>query len=196
MPKILIMNAGTEQMSGAHLTDVHRSLAAKSAWRSVWFAEEGDLIISPVSIQSELLAYLGETLKFDSSTISVIVPEILQTGAILSDVDLLSNRLIETIRVQVLEPSRWIIAPCYFTEGAANLAAALGISQPGHLNFSATCRRQGTAQAPMSRLRSPRSVQVRDRDGLAKERATPAEVRPPQLAASRFAKQWSLLVLP
>jgi hypothetical protein len=133
MPKILIMNAGTEQMSGTHLTDVQRSLAAKSAWRSVWFAEEGDLIISPVPIQSDLLAHLGRTLKFDSSSISVIVPESLRTGAILSDLDLESDRLIEEIIFRVHEPSRWIIAPCYFTEGVANLVATLGISQRGQI---------------------------------------------------------------
>lgn len=48
MPRILIMNAGTPQMSGAHLTKAQLSLAANSAFRSAWFAQEGDLIVSPV----------------------------------------------------------------------------------------------------------------------------------------------------
>ncbi|MHC2275589.1 hypothetical protein ACVME8_002200 [Bradyrhizobium diazoefficiens] len=74
MPRILIMNAGTPQMSGAHLTKAQLSLAANSAFRSAWFAQEGDLIVSPVVIPADLLSFIGGTLNFHSSTLRLLVP--------------------------------------------------------------------------------------------------------------------------
>ena len=48
MPKIIVMNAATEQMSGRHPNRTQQLLAAKTAWRSTWFAEAGDVIVTPV----------------------------------------------------------------------------------------------------------------------------------------------------
>ncbi len=132
MPRILIMNAGTAQMSGADLTAIQLSLAAKSAWRSVWFAQAGDLIVSPVAIPTDLLRYVGATLRFDPSTVLVLVPENAHETRVLSDFTLQSNTIVEQIRRHIREKTHWKLCACYSTEGVARLAAMLGIQQKGN----------------------------------------------------------------
>ncbi|KRR25495.1 hypothetical protein CQ14_40165 [Bradyrhizobium lablabi] len=131
MPRILIMNAGTAQMSGADLTALQLSLAAKSAWRSVWFAQPGDLIVSPVAIPTDLLQYVGATLRFDPSTVLVLVPENAHEMGVLSDFTLQSNTIVEQIRRHICDKTHWKLYACYATEGVARLAAMLGIVQNG-----------------------------------------------------------------
>ncbi|MGX1168911.1 hypothetical protein AB7M16_005177 [Bradyrhizobium sp. USDA 372] len=130
MPRILIMNAGTPQMSGAHLTKAQRSLAASSAYRSAWFAQEGDLIVSPVAIPADLLSFIGATLDFDASRLRLVVPASRQS-TILDDCTLLSQPVVERLKRHIRQKSAWRLHPCYFTEGVARLAATLGISKTG-----------------------------------------------------------------
>ncbi len=131
MPRILIMNAGTAQMSGADLTTIQLSLAAKSACRSIWFAQPGDVIVSPVAIPTDLLGYVGATLKFDPSTVLVLVPENAHDTGVLSDFILQSNTVVEQISRHVHQKAHWKLCACYSTEGVARLAAMLGIPQNG-----------------------------------------------------------------
>ncbi|OKO81875.1 hypothetical protein [Bradyrhizobium sp. NAS96.2] len=135
MPRILIMNAGTAQMSGTDLTKIQLSLAAKSALRSVWFAQEDDLIVSPVAIPTELLSLVGATLNFDASTLSVLAPESADEASILSDSNLQSDTIVERINRHIRRTTPWRISACYPSEGVARLAAALGILQNGD-NFT------------------------------------------------------------
>ncbi|SFJ86020.1 peptide ligase PGM1-related protein [Bradyrhizobium sp. Gha] len=130
MPRILIMNAGTPQMSGGHLTKAQLSLAANSAYRSAWFAQEGDLIVSPKEIPANLLSFIGATLDFDASSVRLVVPASRQP-AILDDCTLLSRAVVERIRRHVRQQSAWRLCPCYSTEGVARLAARLGIPNTG-----------------------------------------------------------------
>ncbi|WP_024508499.1 peptide ligase PGM1-related protein [Bradyrhizobium sp. ARR65] len=131
MPRILIMNAGTPQMSGSDLTSVQVSLAAKSAWRSAWFARQGDVIVSPVAIPVDLLHYIGATLKFDPSSVLVLVPESARTSTVLSDFILEADSIVEQISRHIGQKTDWSTCPCYFTEGAARLARILGVSLAG-----------------------------------------------------------------
>lgn len=131
MPRILIMNAGNAQMSGADLTATQLSLGAKSAWRSTWFAQEDDLIVSPVAIPADLLHYIGATLNFDPSTVMVLMPEKTQENTVLDDVTLQSNTILERIRRHIVQSADWKLRPCYSTEGVARVAAILGIPQNG-----------------------------------------------------------------
>ncbi|UVO35605.1 hypothetical protein KUL72_29885 [Bradyrhizobium arachidis] len=130
MPRILIMNAGTPQMSGAHLTKAQLSLAANSAFRSAWFAQEGDLIVSPVVIPADLLSFIGGTLNFRSSTLRLLVPASRQS-TILDDCTLLSKAVVERLKRHIRQKSDWRLYPCYSTEGVARLAAVLGIPKTG-----------------------------------------------------------------
>ncbi|SFN84291.1 hypothetical protein SAMN05216573_12366 [Bradyrhizobium sp. Rc3b] len=131
MPRILIMNAGTAQMSGAELTRAQRSLAANSAYRSAWFAHEGDLIVSPVVIPADLLSFIGATLDFDVSSLYLLVPEGARQSPVLDDCTLLSKAVVERINRHIRQKSNWRLYPCYSTEGVARLAARLGIPQTG-----------------------------------------------------------------
>ncbi|MDA9406030.1 peptide ligase PGM1-related protein [Bradyrhizobium sp. CCBAU 45384] len=130
MPRIIIMNAGTPQMSGAHLTKAQLSLAANSAYRSAWFAQEGDLIVSPVVIPADLLSFIGRTLNFDVSSLRLVVPASRQS-TILDDCTLLSKTVLERIKRHLCQKSAWRLYPCYSTEGVARLAAMLGIPNTG-----------------------------------------------------------------
>ncbi|WP_258763153.1 peptide ligase PGM1-related protein [Bradyrhizobium arachidis] len=124
------MNAGTPQMSGAHLTKAQLSLAANSAFRSAWFAQEGDLIVSPVVIPADLLSFIGGTLNFRSSTLRLLVPASRQS-TILDDCTLLSKAVVERLKRHIRQKSDWRLYPCYSTEGVARLAAVLGIPKTG-----------------------------------------------------------------
>ncbi|MGY3131024.1 hypothetical protein ACVWZM_001706 [Bradyrhizobium sp. USDA 4501] len=131
MPRIIIMNAGTPQMSGPDLTAAQLALAANSAYRSTWFAKEGDLIVSPLSIPADLLSYIGETLDFDASSVSLLVPEFGHEAPVLNDCTLLSSSIVEGLNSHIRQTSSWSMYPCYSSEGVARLAAMLGIPQTG-----------------------------------------------------------------
>ncbi|MBR1164530.1 hypothetical protein JQ569_35735 [Bradyrhizobium elkanii] len=131
MPRMLIMNAGTAQMSGDDLTATQLSLSANSACRSAWFAQEGDLIVSPVAIPADLLSFIGATLNFDASSLSTLVPDDARESLILNDCALISNAFVERLNSHIRQKSTWRISACYSSEGVARLAALLGIPQSG-----------------------------------------------------------------
>jgi hypothetical protein len=132
MPKIIVMNMGTEQMFGQHLTRTHHLLAAKSAWRNAWFAAEADLIISPVPIESTFLGYIGTTLGFDPTSVSVITPYNNTSDQLtLTDELLLSPSVIGALRERIAHSDTWKMLPCFYTEGVAELGSRLGIEDPG-----------------------------------------------------------------
>ncbi|MEY9463457.1 hypothetical protein ABH973_003870 [Bradyrhizobium ottawaense] len=173
MPRILIMNAGTPQMSGAHLTKAQLSLAASSAFRSAWFAQEGDLIVSPVVIPADLLSFIGATLDFDASSLRLLVPTSRQP-TILDDCALLSETVVARIKRHIRQQSTWRLYPCYFTEGVAHLAAKLSIPKigddfalqrgPDLLNRKSHFRQLGTSVA----LPMPQGCVATDPNGLLK----------------------------
>ena len=132
MPKIILMNIGTEHALSQDLESSHS--LAKSAWRNTWFAEEGDIIISPLAIEEDFLRYLGHTLGFDSQSLSVITRNQLVTDELL-----LSPDFIEDIRAYVSNSTFWRMMPCFYTRGVAELESLLGIENYGRLHFAAQC---------------------------------------------------------
>src|SRR3712207_2426873 len=101
MPKIIVMNMSTEQMLGERLTRSQQVLAAKSAWRNAWFADESDIIVMPVPMKENFLAYIGDTLGFDPASVSVINPD--EKGReqlALTDELLLSEKIINDLRMR------------------------------------------------------------------------------------------------
>ncbi|QIG94520.1 MULTISPECIES: hypothetical protein [unclassified Bradyrhizobium] len=100
------MNAGTAQMSGADLTAAQLSLAANSACRSAWFAQEGDLIVSPVAIPADLLSFIGATLNIDASSLSQLVPGGARKAPVLDDCTLLSEALVKRISNSIFVRNR------------------------------------------------------------------------------------------
>ena len=137
MPKIIVMNASTEQMSGGDPNSNLRLLAAKTAWRSAWFANNDDIIISPVPIQSNFLNYIGNTLNFDPSTVRVITTDQLGAEFIITDELLLSPSVMKHLKLYTRYSDQWQIMPCYFTEGVAECAVQLGITDMPGQRFAA-----------------------------------------------------------
>ncbi|WP_338834975.1 hypothetical protein [Bradyrhizobium septentrionale] len=83
-------------MSGADLTAAQLSLTANPACRSAWFAQKGDLIVSPVAIPADLLSFIGAALNIDASSLSQLVPGGARKAPVL-DCTLLSEALVKRI---------------------------------------------------------------------------------------------------
>lgn len=120
MPKIIAVNVGTEhalehEPGGAHPF-------ASAAWRSAWFAEAGDVLLSPVPIPDAFLRYVGETLGFDAQTVSVIARH-----QPLTDEVLRSEALVEELRAATVGRGPWSMMPCFATAAVAELASRIGI---------------------------------------------------------------------
>jgi Pre ATP-grasp domain len=138
MPKIIVMNAATEQMSGRDLTSTQQLLAAKTAWRSSWFADAGDIIVTPVPIKENFLAYIGRTLGFDPTSVSIItLDQRRHDPAVLTDEELLSPEIIGALQIRTNGSDHWAITPCYHTEGVTEIASMLGIAEPAGHRFAA-----------------------------------------------------------
>ncbi|MGW1194279.1 preATP grasp domain-containing protein [Streptomyces sp. NPDC002536] len=133
MPKIVVLNVGTAHALGDRSSSTHP--ITRSGWRHAWFAEEGDVIVSPVAIDGEFLQYLGDTLGFDGRTVSV-----LSRDRIVSDELLLSEDVIGELRKHVESsgaPASWTMMPCFHTEGTAELASLLGLASGTGTGFAA-----------------------------------------------------------
>lgn len=131
MPKIILMNAGTEQMLGGEFTPAQRMLAAKAGWRQMWFAEHGDVIVTPSSLHADWMQYIGTINGFDVASVSIIALD--ETGdvhEILSDRMLSSSALVERVRAHLGEAEEWTIMAAYYSAGVVEFAARLGLSAP------------------------------------------------------------------
>lgn len=131
MPKIVLMNAGTEQMLGGEFTCAQRMLAAKAGWRQMWFAGHGDVVVTPSALHGDWMQYIGTINGFDVASISVI--ELDETGdvhEVLSDHMLTSSALLERVRIHIGEAEDWTIMAAYYSAGVVEFAARLGLSAP------------------------------------------------------------------
>ncbi|MFF9812351.1 peptide ligase PGM1-related protein [Streptomyces sp. NPDC014006] len=129
MPKIIILNVGTAHALGDHASSTHP--ITRSGWRHAWFAEEGDVIVSPVAVDEDFLGYLGETMGFDPGTVTV-----LSRDRLVTDEFLLSGDVLEELRELTGGGSPWRLMPCFWTPGVAELASLLGIDARAGLAFA------------------------------------------------------------
>lgn len=137
MPKVIIMNAGTEQMLGGEFTSGQRLLATKAGWRQLWFAEQGDLIVMPASAGREWLEYVGSLKGFDPASVTVITLDGRDgQHEVLSDEQLLSPALIERVKAHLGRGDAWGVNACYDSAGVVDFAAELGISPPPGCAFA------------------------------------------------------------
>jgi hypothetical protein len=132
MSKIILMNIGTEHALSQELGSSHS--LAKSAWRNTWFADEGDIIISPVAIEEDFLKYIGHILGFDSNSLSVITQNQLVT-----DDFLLSTDFIDDLRSHLSNSNSWMMMPCFYTKGVTELESLVGIENHSGFHFAAQC---------------------------------------------------------
>jgi hypothetical protein len=130
LPKIIIMNQGTEHTRGYDLT--RSAPLRKSVGRCSWFAERGDIIISPIPIEGDFFRYLGDVLGFDPGSVSVFVQDRLRTDALALTADDYSK-----LQSVIAGSDSWTILPCFWTPDAAEFASRLGIGDPVALAFAA-----------------------------------------------------------
>lgn len=129
MPKIIILNVGTAHALGDHASSTHP--ITRSGWRHAWFAERGDILVSPVAVDEDFLRYLGETMGFDPGTVTVLSREQLVT-----DEFLLSEDFLEELSGLTNGGPSWRLMPCFWTQGVAELASHLGIESQAGLGFA------------------------------------------------------------
>jgi hypothetical protein len=121
MPKIIVSNIRSE-----YAEDVldRTPLPVGTSWRHLWFAEEGDAVVTADPVDVAYLEYVGRTLGIDPGTL-LIVP----TGGVVSDQLLRSEEVIAPLREWVsANPGRWSVMPCFYTPAVSDLAVAVGIS--------------------------------------------------------------------
>lgn len=130
MPRIVIMNQGTEHTRGYDPTQSEP--LRKSIARCTWFAAAGDVIISPIPIEEGFLRYVGETLGFDPARVSVLVRDGLRAeGLALSEAD------VGKLRALVAGADDWAVLPCFWTPDVAAFVRELGIGDPIAIAFAA-----------------------------------------------------------
>jgi hypothetical protein len=126
MPKIVIYNNLTEQMSGIKALELSDEFAIKSAFRNVWLLEENDLVISPVSISEEFKSYLGRFLDFNIQSVTFVYPTSYKSTTV-SDEMLMLDEIIEQVNYKINHDCNWVIYPCYYSSGVAKLARILNL---------------------------------------------------------------------
>jgi hypothetical protein len=169
MPKIVLMNVGTVHALGQDLHSQHP--LSRSAWRHAWFAEPGDVLVTPTLLDPAFLDYIGETLGFDAGSVSV-----LDCGRLVTDDVLRSPDFVGRLRETIAGRDGWMLMPCFWTAGVAAVTVALGLGQGGRggLYFM---EQQGTILfnrkshfrqiAAGAKLPLPTGVVVQDRAELA-----------------------------
>jgi len=137
MPKVIVMNAATEQMSGALRSAAQNHMAAKTALRSIWFVEEGDLIISPIQLGENFLSYVCRTLGIQRNSFSIIVVHSNHPkDYVLTDRSLADVQLRERIRQHTANWHARSVMPCYYSVGVADLASDIDITVPDCATFA------------------------------------------------------------
>lgn len=112
------MNLGADHALGDDLSSAHP--LARSGVRHAWFADENDIIISPVPLDGAFLAHIGETLGFNGNSVTVI-----EAGGVLTDESLGCDDLIVRIRTALGEGGTAELTACFSTPGIAELGRTL-----------------------------------------------------------------------
>lgn len=122
------MNAGIEHTMGV---SAPRDWLVRSTLRHAWFAEEGDVYLTPAGISADELGYMARVLELDRSCVKVVNNE-----SVVTDECLRSEALISVLRDQVDQMHGWSVFPCFYTAGVADLVQRLGLPDPGGLGFA------------------------------------------------------------
>ncbi|WP_409471658.1 hypothetical protein [Streptomyces sp. HC307] len=122
--KIILLNVRAEYPPEIALNDAHPIVRA--CRRTAWYAEEGDVIASPLSFEPDFLDHVGGSLGFDARTISVVV-----RGRLLTDDVILAPDFIAELREAIAGHPKWRLSACFLTEGVAELAEQLGVEFAG-----------------------------------------------------------------
>jgi hypothetical protein len=132
MPKILVLNYHVSLPPVSTVPSRYPNPLARVSQRSLWYVESGDIVVSPVVLQGNLVEYVAQLAGFDPDTVTILV-----AGQKLYDDVLLDPDLVASLRAHVSPDAEWMLSPCNVTEGVAELARILGIGAGQELAFAA-----------------------------------------------------------
>jgi hypothetical protein len=132
MPKIIVGNVDNESMLGdrSFLSYEFKCGTAMAASRLAWIAEEGDIVVLPVTPTTEMQAYIDSIKGRGTGSITFIQPEWgdLEFSPLTQDI-LLSPELIGKIKSAMIKSSEWVVVPYMFDKTITALAHELSISE-------------------------------------------------------------------
>lgn len=132
MPKILILNYHVELPTGSDIVKKYPNHLGRAATRAMWYAESGDIVVSPVEVDRTFAKYVTGVGGVDLDSITFTV-----RGAKLYDDVLLDESLVEFLAEHTSGDESWTLMPCNMTEGVAELARLLGIGAASDMQFAA-----------------------------------------------------------
>lgn len=95
----------------------------RPCWRQLWFARRGDIVVSPLAIEPEFVAYVAATTGRDLTDLEIVIDAQLCNEA--SAVP--SPETLALLRSHIIDPQEWSINRSYLTPSIAMLANELGI---------------------------------------------------------------------
>ncbi|MFD6297239.1 hypothetical protein ACFWFU_20760 [Streptomyces sp. NPDC060235] len=96
-----------------------------SGWRHMWFVEEGDILVVPAFIEQDFLHYVGETMGVDTSTVLVLTRDDILSDEVILSPDFVGE--LQSLLGKARRSTPWRLMPCFFTEGAAELASLVNV---------------------------------------------------------------------
>ncbi|MCX5357051.1 peptide ligase PGM1-related protein [Streptomyces mirabilis] len=132
MPKILILNYHVELPIVSEIPKRYPNHLGRACTRAMWYADSGDIIVSPVELDDDFFEYVARAGGIDLDSVTVTV-----RGEKLYDDVLLDKGLVTLLQGRVAGDASWTLMPCNMTEGVAELARLLGIDAGIEMQFAA-----------------------------------------------------------
>jgi Pre ATP-grasp domain/PGM1 C-terminal domain len=132
MPNIIILNYHVSLPPASDIPKRYPNPIDRVCHRALWYVDSNDIVVSPVDLSEEFLAYVARTVGFDPESVTVI-----DQGRKLYDDVLLDPGLVTWLQARVTGDASWRLMPCNVTEGVALLARLLGIDTGAELAFAA-----------------------------------------------------------
>lgn len=118
--RIILINVGTEHALGDASSTSHP--ITRSARRHTWFADNDDILVTPVEIDQPFLDYVAETVGFDAGRVSIV-----GRNEALYDEILVETELHQAIKARMDGSGAWNLFPCFWTPGVSELSASIGL---------------------------------------------------------------------
>ena len=130
MPRIHIANIDNENMVADRtmIDFAFRSVSAMCARRMLWFADPGDIVVTPNTPSAAMKRYVARLMRREAEAVEVIYPDFAQHDMQpLGTAELLDPSLIRKIKAAMASGGEWDIRPYYHDRTIARLAKRLSL---------------------------------------------------------------------
>ena len=131
MPKLLILNYHVELPLASTTPQRYPNQMERACMRAMWYSDEGDVVVSPVELDSQFLRHVADSLGFAADSLNVVV-----AGKKLYDDVLLTEEVMTAVAHHLAARPSWELMACNMTQGVAQLARVLGLVGPDELSFA------------------------------------------------------------